>query len=126
MKEALLSQQRHPKKLIKCPKCPTGKMAVDDDDPHAKVCVNCGYKKTDNWARKRFFEEHKADIIADFKNGGVPLLEQKWRIKQATWNGLAGRWNVFGDPDPKTTKQVIEVRLEKAVARITVEVFSEV
>jgi len=46
-----------------------------------------------NAARAHYYDEHRSEILSDFKQTGKLATVRKWGIPEGTWGGLLRRWN---------------------------------
>jgi len=80
----------HIRKPPKCSKCHS-QMVLEHG---SWKCLNDGQELSSTKAKHQFYEEHKEEIIAAYKEGGAPRLKHDWGLSGSTWFLIRKRWGV--------------------------------
>ena len=77
----------------KCRRC-GGTLAREGDEIR---CVSCGWTYFRNHERGLYYDQHRLDILNDFRTHGRKFIMQKYQIPKGTVTGLIKKWQLRED-----------------------------
>jgi len=86
-----------------CKKCGGSLQRIDGE----VKCISCGRVARTVWDMKRYYEEHKDEILKDRQEIGDTETRKKWRIPSGSFTGLMNRWMIFTPPDKPPPSSVL-------------------
>ena len=84
----MVKQTQKKKNNQRCPKCRNTLI----NNYGIYTCISCGFEKTNNAERHKFFEVNKEEILKDVATIGRPRTGKKWRILSSSMPKLLKRW----------------------------------